>query len=482
MTRHFLPAAAAAALAVTTCGSVAIADTDEPPLFVAPAGSDDGNCLDAMSPCRTLDFALQRVGKNGQIRVAAGDYTLSNAGDVFYLVSGAIDVRAEKGATIIGVPHEFAGDLSARGFRVIADAKGLDRETSSKLAGTRSMLSTNTLATECVGGSAAGFPCSNVDLQAHVADRTSTARGADIWGFIDLNTNREYAIMGYSTGTAVYDVTDPQNPREVGFVDGQRTTWRDIKVYQFWNEADGRWNAYAYVTADNASDGLFVLDLTRLPHSITRASYPSDFAEAHNVYVTKTDFATGLATTDDTPVLVIAGSNRSDGRFRSYSLENPAAPSFIAAPATPAGQPGGNRLYMHDAASMTVTDARKDTQCANAATSAYCDVLFDFNESTLDIWDITNPGNPVRLSQTPYSNSAYSHSGWWSEDRQYVFLQDELDERDRGLATTLRVFSIADLRNPTLASQAVGRARPGPLTITALSAAIATTCPTIRAA
>lgn len=457
MTRHFLPAAAA--LVVTTFGSFAIADTDEPPLFVAPAGSDAGNCLDAMSPCRTLDFALQRVGKNGRIRVAAGDYTLSNAGDVFYLVSGAIDVQAEKGATIIGVPHEFAGDLSARGFRVIADAKGLDRETSSKLAGTRSMLSTNTLATECVGGSAAGFPCSNVDLQAHIADRASSARGADIWGFVDLNTNREYAIMGYSTGTAVYDVTDPQNPREVGFVDGQRTTWRDIKVYQFWNATDGRWNAYAYVTADNASDGLFVLDLTRLPHSITRASYPSDFAEAHNVYVTKTDFATGLATTDDTPVLVIAGSNRSDGRFRSYSLENPAAPSFIATPATPAGQPGGNRLYMHDAASMTVTDARKDTQCANAATSAYCDVLFDFNESTLDIWDITDPGNPVRLSLTPYSNSAYSHSGWWSEDRQYVFLQDELDERDRGLSTTLRVFSIADLRNPTLAGSWTGATR-----------------------
>jgi choice-of-anchor B domain-containing protein len=457
MTRHFLPAAGA--LLVFVFGSVAFADTDEPPLFVAPAGSDAGNCLDAMSPCRTLDFALQRVGKNGRIRVAAGDYTLSNPGDVFYLVSGAIDVQAEKGATIIGVPHEFADDLSTRGFRVIADAKSLDRVVSNKLAGTRSMLSTSTVATACVGGFAAGFPCSNVDLQAHVADRTSTARGADIWGFIDLNTNREYAIMGYSTGTAVYDVTDPQNPREVGFVDGQRTTWRDIKVYQFWNETDSRWNAYAYVTADNASDGLFVLDLTRLPHSITRASYPSDFAEAHNVYVTKTDFATGLATTDDTPVLVIAGSNRSDGRFRSYSLDNPAAPSFIATPATPVGQPGGNRLYMHDAASMTVTDARKDTQCANAATNAYCDVLFDFNESTLDIWDITDPGNPVRLSQTPYSNSAYSHSGWWSEDRQYVFLQDELDERDRGLSTTLRVFSIADLRNPTLAGSWTGTTR-----------------------
>jgi choice-of-anchor B domain-containing protein len=457
MTRHTLPSVVAV---LALAGSaMTLADTDEPPLYVGPAGLDSGNCLDASSPCQTLDFALQRVGKNGRINIAAGTYTLSNPGDVFYLVSGAIDVRAAEGASLIGVPHEFASDLAARGFRVIADAKGLSRETADKLAGTLTAVSTNTPATACVGGSAAGFPCDNVDLHAHIADRTASSRGADIWGFVDLNTNREYAIMGYSTGTAVYDVTDPANPREVGFVDGQRTTWRDIKVYQFWNAADNRWNAYAYVTADNASDGLFVLDLTRLPHRITRASYPSDFAEAHNVYISKTDFSTGLALNDDTPLLVIAGSNLSDGRFRLYSLNNPASPSFIAAPATPADQPGGNRLYMHDAASMTVTDARKDTQCANAGATAYCDVLLDFNESTLDIWDITNPGNPVRLSQTPYNNASYSHSGWWSEDQQYVFLQDELDERDRGLATTLRVFSIADLGNPTLAGAWTGPTR-----------------------
>ena len=457
MIRTILPSIAA--VLALAFGTSVRADTDEPPLYVGPTGFDSGNCLDPLSPCQSLDFALQRVGKNGRIRVAAGNYTLSNPGDVFYLVSGAIDVRADDGASLIGVPHAFADDLAARGFRVIADSKGLGRETADKLEGTRTAVSTNAFATACVGGTAAGFPCTNVNLQAHVADRTATGRGADIWGFVDLNTNREYAIMGYSTGTAVYDVTDPTNPREVGFVDGQRTTWRDIKVYQYWHAADQRWNAFAYVTADNASDGLFVLDLTRLPHSITRASYPSDFAEAHNVYLSKTDFSTGLALTDDTPVLVIAGSNISDGRFRTYSLINPASPGFIAAPATPAGQPGGNRLYMHDAASMTVTDARKDTQCANAGASDYCDILFDFNESTLDIWDITNPGSPVRLSQTPYSNAGYSHSGWWSEDQQYVYLQDELDERDRELATTLRVFSIADLRNPTLAGTWTGPTR-----------------------
>jgi choice-of-anchor B domain-containing protein len=437
----------------------ALADSDEPPLFVATNGVDAGSCQDSIAPCRSIDYALRRVGKNGQIRIATGDYALDSPENVFYLVSGAIDVRADPGATLVGIPHEFARDLEMRGFRVIADSKGLSRETEQKLVSAFESLSTSSSATACVGGFADVFPCEKVDLLAHVAGRTTGARGADIWGFVDLNSNREYAIMGYSTGTAVYDVTDARNPREVGFVDGQTTTWRDIKVYQFWNAADARWNAYAYVTADNASDGLFVIDLTQLPHSISRVNSPSDFREAHNVYITKTDFSTGLALTDDDPVLVIAGSNLSDGRFRAYSVEDPASPSFIAIPATPAGQPGTDRLYMHDAASMLVTDERKDTQCVNAGASPYCDVLFDFNESSLDIWDVTDPGDPMRLSRTPYSNFGYSHSGWWSEDKQYVFLQDELDERDRGLLTTLRAFSISDLTSPVLAGTWTGPTR-----------------------
>ncbi len=432
----------------------AIADIDEPPLAVSSSGDDAGNCLD--TPCRSLDYALGQVGKNGRIIVGAGSYALRDPGDIFYLVSGAIDVQADPGAVLIGVPPEFADDVAALGFRTIADSKALDRDVATKLANARDTLESNTSATVCSGGFAGIFPCNNVDLLAHISDRTAAATGTDVWGFIDLNTNREYAIMGYSRGTAVYDVTNPENPREVGFVDGQSTSWRDIKVYQFWNADDSRWNAYAYITADDASDGLFIVDLTELPQRISRVNYASDFVAAHNVYLSRTDFSTGLSLTGEPPILILAGSNRDDGRFRAYALDDARAPGFIARPGTPAGQPGGDRLYMHDAASMLVTDSRKDSQCVNASASAYCDVLFDFNESTLDIWDITNPANPVRLSRTPYSNAGYSHSGWWSEDKQYVFLQDELDERDRGLVTTLRAFSISDLRNPTLAGSWTG--------------------------
>jgi len=448
--KHFLLSAILVA-AVVSFQNAAYGDSDEPELFVASHGVDQDNCQPATRPCKTIGYALERVGKNGRIRVGDGSFELPDVADVIYLLSGSIDVRGsyETGtrSTLVGVPHDFASELEAKGFHVISDSKGLNREAvQSQLS-----LKSNSAATTCVGGFAGAFPCSNIDLLAHIADRTPTAKGADIWGFMDLNTHREYAIIGYSSGTAVYDVTDAENPREVGFINGQSTTWRDIKIYQFWNATDDRWNAYAYITADNASDGLFIIDLSQLPHLVEQVSYASDFAEAHNVYLTDTEFSTGLSITGDVPTLILAGSNFSDGRFRAYSLANPAAPAFVAAPATPANQPSGNRLYMHDAASMIVTDSRKDTQCVNAGGSDHCDILFDFNESSVDIWDITIPGTPARLSQLPYNNSRYTHSGWPSEDQQYLFVQDELDERDRGLVTTLRSFSISDLSAPTLA-------------------------------
>ncbi|MDH3371951.1 MAG: choice-of-anchor B family protein [Gammaproteobacteria bacterium] len=441
----------------------------EKPLFVAPDGVDAGRCQNTASPCRTINYALRWVGKGGQIRIARGAYDVTNTEDLFQLIGGDIDIRggydpedgfstpSSRATTLTGVPTAYADLMSKRGFHVVVDRKGIDHDMvaqTAKLLAVHESLKSSIPATPCDGGSAGGLPCNNVDLLSHVGSADISANpgnGADVWGFVDLNSNREYAIVGFQNGTAVFDVTDAENPREIGFIDGQNTAWRDIKVYQFWNTVTGRWNAHAYVTTDGSSDGLFVIDLSGLPHNIRRLSYPSDFSAAHNVYATNTDFGTGLSLTGDPPTLVIAGSNRNSGPYRAYSVDNPASPSFEVMPGS------GRSDYMHDAASMIITDSRKDTQCVNATT--YCEVLFDFNELTFDIWDITDTTNPVRLNRSNYPNVAYVHSGWWSEDKQYVYVHDELDERDFGLNTTLRVFSLADLTAPVAAGDWVGPTR-----------------------
>jgi len=455
-TRIFFAIVIAASLAAN-----ALAHSDlEKPLYVAPDGVDSDRCHDPQTPCRTIGYALTVAGKGGQIRVAAGRYGITDVQDVFHLVSGIVNIQGgyqrddlfqeptSNLSTLTGIPAEYREQLAALGFNVLADRKGVDSPTYEKTQGLmaqKASLQVGLKPDPCVGGSVGGMACDSIDLLAHLPLSAVSARpgwAADVWGFVDLNSNREYVIVGYRTGSAVFDVTDPENPREIGYVDGQATVWRDIKVHQTWNAAIGRWDAYAYVTTDGSSDGLFVIDLTNLPHRISRVSYASDFSAAHNVYASNSDFGTGLSLTGEIPSLIVAGSNNGGGRFGAYSLSNPAAPAFTAMP--------GGAEYIHDAASMIITDSRKDTQCVNA--SDYCEVLFDFNESTVDIWDITVASSPVQLSRTSYPNRGYTHSGWPSEDKQFLFVHDELDEQSLGLPTTLRTLSLANLSAPTLVS------------------------------
>jgi choice-of-anchor B domain-containing protein len=431
---------------------------DEPPLYVAPDGVDTGLCQDADSPCRTIDYALGKLGKGAQLRVASGSYLVSSENELFHLLHGSIDIRgsfddadvyqteSQNPTVLSGVPREYAAELGERGFMVAPDNKLMDRDSLGKVRKQlrqHEALQSSMAAAPCTGGSVNGMDCQDIDLLSHVGlgdISASPGAGADVWGFVDLNSDREYAVVGFSTGTAVFDVTDAENPREVGFIDGQTASWRDIKVYQFWNAAAGRWNAQAYITTDGSTDGLFVIDLSGLPHSIQRVNYAGDFTSAHNVFATNADYGTGLSQTGAVPTMVVAGSNINSGPYRAYSVNDPTTPDFEVMPGS------GRNDYMHDAASMIITDGRKDTQCVNATT--YCELLFDFNEDTVDIWDITVTSDPRRLSSTGYVNANYVHSGWPTEDKQYLFIHDEGDERAFGLNSTVNMFDLSDLTSP----------------------------------
>ena len=224
------------------------------PLFVAANGEDRGQCVDPASPCQSIGYALSRVGKGGEIRVATGRYEISDVEDVFHLVSGIVAVsggydrsferQAMSPTTLVGIPPEYRSLLAARGFQVLADRKSIPvTATTEAFLDQRKTMQAGLSTTPCVGGQAAGLACSNTELLSHVPFAQVSATpgaSADVWGFVDLNTNREYALVGYNIGTAVFDVTFPDNPREIGFIDGQNTTWRDIKVHPHFNAAEGR--------------------------------------------------------------------------------------------------------------------------------------------------------------------------------------------------------------------------------------------------
>jgi len=439
-----------------SCGPALAHGEDDGLLFVAPDGTDKGDCDERDHPCRSLHYAMQMAGKGAEMRVAGGTYPVDTADDLFYLVSGVINAhggysRADEfhstggdASILSGVPFAYRELLAERGFQIIADRKRMPApqfQATGKMMQLQEQLKSSLPASACIGGLANGLPCDAVDLMSHLArDDISASPGAanDVWGFVDLNSGREYALIGFNVGTAVIDVTNPELPREVGFIPGQNTSWRDVKVYQFFDAARDRWRAYAYVTTDGGTEGMFVIDLAELPHSIRRVAYVPDIQRAHNVYVTNTDFSTGIALTDRAPLLIVGGSEIDSGKFRAYSLADPAAPAYIGGPATPD--------YMHDAASIIISDTRTVSQCQ--VSGPHCDIVLDFNESTFEIWNVTDPAAVSRLSSNSYNFAGYIHSGWWSEDKQFVFVQDELDESQRSLPTTLRIFSIADLRNP----------------------------------
>ena len=435
--------------------------TKHPTRYIAVDGVDTGDCSDATNPCGSVAYAVELSSKGDKVYIAAGEY-YSSGMDVFYLLSGLVDIEAGysksdqfahkdtvKNVTVFyGVPTEYRNKIQQMGFKVVTDAKALDiklsKEESALLNSFQKMTKSSQAYTDCNSGFADQFECDSFALQSRMpaSDLHQDAPALnDIWGFVDLNNNKEYAIVGLQNGTAIVDVSDPVSPVTVDYVEGMNSTWRDLKVYQQWDAGNNRYNAYAYVTTE-ANQGLQIIDLGNLPNSITVSATIDDFISAHNINIANVDYSSGKLIEGTTPFLYVAGSDRSFGAYRVYDITNPIAPRIV----TPAPEGTG---YVHDLTTFTINDDRT-SQCADGHNP--CELLIDFNELTVDIWDMTDKSQPVMISETPYDNAAYTHSGWWSEDKKFIFIQDEFDEKNLGLNTTLRTLDISDLRTPFVSS------------------------------
>ena len=431
--------------------------TVHPTRFIATDGENNSDCSDPHNPCASITYAVELSSKGDKIYLAGGEY-FSTGMDLFYLLSGLVSIEAgysktdhfqkrnvNKNTTVFyGVPAQYREKLQAMGFNVVTDAKALDIKISTTeiklLADFERINKSAQSYTACTNGFAADFECNGLALQSRLPSsilHSSSPSLNDVWGFVDLNDNREYAIVGLTNGTTVIDVTDPTTPVNKGFVSGLTSTWRDLKVFQFWDAANNRYQAYAYVTTE-ARQGLQIIDLGDLPNSISLAAAITDFSRAHNIYIANVDYSTGLTIEGMTPFIYVAGSNLSNGAFRVYDLTDPEAPALVSSAPTGSG-------YVHDVTTFTITDSRTN-QCAEAHNP--CELLVDFNESTVDIWDMTDKQLPFLISRTGYPNAGYTHSGWWSQDKQFIFIQDELDEKNTGSNTLLRTLDISDLFAP----------------------------------
>jgi choice-of-anchor B domain-containing protein len=425
--------------------------------YVDAQGVDEGECGDRHDPCRTLTYALRYAELGDSVKLAAGTYDLSGL-DLEATLFGKQGLRGgfstddEFAASdpdshptfVTGADPRFITNLYAHGFTPI-DASGTPIARPVQKAQPPA---------NCVSGRAGNFPCWNVDYLAQIpltSFASQPASASNLWGYVDRDDNREYVVIGLRNGTSIVEVTDPANPRQVTTIAGISSPWREVKTYQVFDPVLNRHRAYAYVSSEGPGAGLQVIDLTDLPASATLATTLTDISTSHTLYVSNVDYATGVALSGAQAFLYVAGSNLGNGRYRLYSLANPAQPALVT---TSPGRAGDADPYMHDSASVLITDNRT-TQCALAHNP--CEVLIDFNVLSVDLWDVTDKSAPVFLGASSFPNARYIHSGWPTADQRHVIVHDELDElRIAGLRTSIYTLDIGDLRTPTFTTSYTG--------------------------
>jgi choice-of-anchor B domain-containing protein len=215
--------------------------------------------------------------------------------------------------------------------------------------------------------------------------------GTDVWGYVDPNSGIEYAIMGDASGAGVtiVDVSDPENPVQVA--NEPSVPGFDVKV----------WDHYVYsVTGGSGTGGILNIANPTAPQ--VAGTFPS----SHNIFISENGYMFS-----EFPGLVIRDLN-----------PDPLNPATV--------WNGG--FEGHDA-------------------SVVGNRLYDFHGSTAtNIYDISIISNPQLLGVIQYPLISYHHSGYPTEDGQHLLICDELASQSQADIT---VWNISDPGNPVKVDQ-----------------------------
>ena len=294
-------------------------------------------------------------------------------------------------------------------------------------------VNSNDPAAICENGFAGAYPCNDYDLMAHVPITTFGAlEGNDSWGWTDATTGNEYVLLATDANVAFIDITEPTNPIYLGNVPTETvsSSWRDVKVYK----------NHAFIVSEANNHGMQVFDLTRLrnvanpPETFTTDAVYTGVGSCHNIVINEQE---GFA--------YLVGCNTFSGGPNFIDITDPKNPVSAGGYAADG--------YSHDA--QVITYSGPDTDYtgkqiyigSNGSTSGTNKVV---------IIDVSDKANPQFIANISYSNSGYTHQGWFTENQQHFILGDELDEQFFGNNTKTMVFDFSDLDNPVLSSTYFG--------------------------
>ena len=217
---------------------------------------------------------------------------------------------------------------------------------------------------------------------------------SDIWAYVDEEGN-EFALVGVYNGFSVVDVTIPENPEELFFIEGPNSIHRDIKV----------WKNYAYVT-NETSNGMLIVDLSDLSGN-TYTETDIVFNDAHNLYIDENGYA------------YIFGANIGNGGALILDVHTD--------PMNPAHLGTFSDFYLHDGM------VRGDTLWGAA--------IYEGNFYVIDVSDKSNPlilNNGQAFQATPH---AFTHNCWISDNGETLFTTDEEG------GAFLTSYNVSDLDN-----------------------------------
>ncbi len=212
----------------------------------------------------------------------------------------------------------------------------------------------------------------------------------DVWGYVDLATGKEYALVGFGSrngGVHIVDVSNAKQPARVATVNN--IAGFDVKV----------WQHYFYTVNGGSSGTGAIVDIA----DPANPQVVGSFSSAHNIFIT--DNGTMFM---EFPGLRIMDLNA-----------DPLNPKQIWR--------GGSEG--HDA---TVVGNR----------------LYDFHGSRgTNIYDISSPSSPQLRGSISAPTVIYHHSGWPTKDGNYLLL---CDEGARHPTNDITMWDIHDPGNPEL--------------------------------
>lgn len=224
----------------------------------------------------------------------------------------------------------------------------------------------------CCATAARAQTAFNCSLLAHVDSLPGS--GNDVWGYADPQSGADYAIIGTSFGTGIYNVANPSAPYLTGFIVGPTSPWRDFATYR----------SFLYIGSEGGG-GVQIVSLADPEHPGLVATYAG------------AGLSTSHTLTADT-VTARLYANGSNGGMRILSLANPTAPIEVGVYLSP---------YVHDCY------ARGDTVYAACINSGQVIVL-----------DTSDPASPDTLARFA-TERGRAHNAWPSDAGRTLFVTDE---------------------------------------------------------